>query len=110
MFLCYRALHYAASMSGSTDVLEMLIAYGADLDFSNEERATPLFFACQANNQLAASILLSHGANVRSRNAQGLTAFDFIMDYDEWIESGYFTDEIRARLKGDDLLLPSKDV
>ena len=22
------------------------------------------------------------------------------MDYDEWIDSGYFTDEIRARLKG----------
>ena len=22
------------------------------------------------------------------------------MDYDEWIVSGYFTDEIRARLKG----------
>ncbi len=31
----------------------------------------------------------------------GLTAFDFIMDYDEWIECGYFGDEIRARLKGD---------
>ena len=30
----------------------------------------------------------------------GLTAFDFILDYDEWIESGYFSDEIRARLKG----------
>ena len=30
----------------------------------------------------------------------GLTAFDFIMDYDEWIECGYFSDEIRARLKG----------
>ena len=30
----------------------------------------------------------------------GLSAFDFIMDYDEWIECGYFTDEIRARLKG----------
>ena len=30
----------------------------------------------------------------------GLTAFDLIMDYEEWIECGYFTDEIRARLKG----------
>jgi len=29
----------------------------------------------------------------------GLTAFDFILDYDEWIECGYFSDEIRARLK-----------
>ena len=30
----------------------------------------------------------------------GLTAFDFVMDYEDWIESGYFNDEIKARLKG----------
>ena len=30
----------------------------------------------------------------------GLTALDFILDFDEWIECGYFSDEIRARLKG----------
>ena len=95
-------------MSGPTDVLELLLAHGADLDAPNEEHATPLFFACQCNNQFAASILLSHNANVRARNAQGLTAFDFIMDYDEWIESGYFTDEIRARLKGKHLISKQK--
>lgn len=89
-------------MSGPTDVLELLLAYGAEVDAPNVEHATPLFFACQCNNHVAASILLTHSANVRSRNTQGLTAFDFIMDYDEWIETGYFTDEIRARLKGED--------
>lgn len=30
----------------------------------------------------------------------GLTAFDFISDFEEWIECGYFSDEIKARLKG----------
>jgi hypothetical protein len=30
----------------------------------------------------------------------GLTAFDYIVDYDEWIECGYFMDDIKARLKG----------
>lgn len=30
----------------------------------------------------------------------GQTAFDYIIDYDEWIECGYFDDEIKARLKG----------
>ena len=29
-----------------------------------------------------------------------MTAFDFVVDYEEWIECGYFNDEIRARLKG----------
>ena len=64
------------------------------------------------------------GANVRSRNLQGeddnswkiraldtclftdffslvgLTAFDFISDFEEWIDCGYFNEEIQARLKG----------
>ena len=30
----------------------------------------------------------------------GLTAFDFISDFEEWIECGYFSEEIKARLKG----------
>lgn len=30
----------------------------------------------------------------------GLTAFDYITDFEEWIDSGYFSEEIKARLKG----------
>ena len=30
----------------------------------------------------------------------GLTAFDFISDFEEWIECAYFNEEIKARLKG----------
>lgn len=30
----------------------------------------------------------------------GLTAFDYIVDFEEWIDSGYFSEEIKARLKG----------
>ena len=30
----------------------------------------------------------------------GLTAFDFISDFEEWIECSYFNEEIKARLKG----------
>ena len=31
---------------------------------------------------------------------EGMAAFDCVVDYDEWIECGYFNEEIRARLKG----------
>ncbi|XP_064635397.1 uncharacterized protein LOC135492725 [Lineus longissimus] len=93
------ALHYAASMVGSTDVLELLIEYGADIDDINDDQCTPLFFATQCNNQFAANILIDYGANVRCKNVQGLTAFDCILDFDEWIECGYFSEEIKARLK-----------
>ena len=30
----------------------------------------------------------------------GLTAFDHIVDFEEWIECGYFTEDVKARLKG----------
>ncbi|XP_041366840.1 uncharacterized protein LOC121381572 [Gigantopelta aegis] len=93
------ALHYAASLPGSTDILETLLAYGAEADCVNDDGCTPLFFATQANNQFAACVLIAQGTNVRQKNFQGLTAFDNIVDFDEWIDSGYFTDEIKARLK-----------
>lgn len=93
------ALHYAASLSGPTDVLEMLLSFGADVDVMNSEASTPLFCATQSNNQFAACILISQGANVRHKNGQGLTAFDYIVDFEEWIDSGYFSEEIKARLK-----------
>ena len=47
-------------------------------------------------------ILINSGANVRHKNLQGLTSFDCIIDFDEWLECGFFTDEIKARLKGED--------
>lgn len=34
----------------------------------------------------------------------GLTALDLINDFDEWIECGFFTEEIVARLKGNTLV------
>ena len=58
-------------MSGSTDVLEVMLQHGADFDAINEEGCTPLFSACQCNNQFATSILLEHGADVRMKNLQG---------------------------------------
>lgn len=93
------ALHITSGLSNAADVLELLLSFDADVDALNDDACTPLFYATQSNNLYAASLLLNHGANVRSRNLQGLTAFDFITDFEEWIESSYFTEEMRARLK-----------
>ncbi|KAI0208355.1 hypothetical protein LSAT2_006969 [Lamellibrachia satsuma] len=92
-------LHYAACMSGLTDILELLIESGAALNHKNMDGSSPLFIACQANNKFASSVLIDQGANVRTKNIHGMTALDFVVDYDEWIECGYFNEEIRARLK-----------
>lgn len=67
----YRALHYAAGLSGPSDVLEILVAYRAEIDVVNDEGCTPLFFATQSNNKFAACVLIGQGANVRQKNAQG---------------------------------------
>ncbi|XP_071500405.1 uncharacterized protein [Diadema antillarum] len=96
-------VHYAAGMTGPTDILELLLEYGADIDSTNEDNCTPLFFSTQSNNYYAASVLLNAGANVRHKNIQGLTAFDCIIDFDEWLECGFFTDEVKARLKAHSL-------
>ncbi|XP_050411091.1 uncharacterized protein LOC126825502 [Patella vulgata] len=93
------ALHYAASLSGSTDILELLLSHGGDVDMINDEGNTPIFFATQSNNQFAACVLIGQGSTVKHKNMQGLTAFDYIVDFEEWIESGYFTEDVRARLK-----------
>ncbi|XP_060562778.1 uncharacterized protein LOC132722318 isoform X4 [Ruditapes philippinarum] len=93
------ALHYAASLSGTSDVLELLVMYKAEIDAVNEDGCTPLFFATQSNNKFAACVLIEQGANVRQKNTQGLTAFDYIIDFEDWIECGYFNEEVKARLK-----------
>ncbi|KAK3101728.1 hypothetical protein FSP39_005894 [Pinctada imbricata] len=93
------AIHYASSLSGSTDVLEMLLSYDGEVDAVHNEGCSPLFFATQSNNQFAACILIEKGANVRQKDAKGLSAFDYIIDFDEWIECGYFDDDIKTRLK-----------
>ncbi len=40
------------------------------------------------------------GADYRATDASGQCAFDYISDYEEWIDCGYFSDDVRARLKG----------
>ncbi|XP_070560748.1 uncharacterized protein [Ptychodera flava] len=92
-------LHYSAGMTGPTDILETLLSYGADVDALNDDQCTPLFFAMQGNNMYSASLLIDNGSNLGHKNIQGLTAFDFILNFDEWIECPYFSDEIKARLK-----------
>ena len=54
-----------------TEVVEILLAYGAEVDSQNHEGASALFFACQCNNQRAASVLIDHGASVRMKNLHG---------------------------------------
>jgi len=92
-------VHLAASQQHMTEVLELLLSQGADVNALNDDRCTPLFFATRSNNYYGAKVLLDNGADLRLRNYQGITAFDVIADYDEWIESGCFVGDDLSRLK-----------
>lgn len=74
---CYSALHFAAMIPGTTDVLELLLSHGADIDALNAEHSTPLFFSCQANNMFSASVLISNGADHKIKNDKGSPASIF---------------------------------
>ena len=41
------------------------------------------------------------GADYHVQDISGKYAFDYIRDHKEWVDSGHFNDEVRARLKGE---------
>ena len=62
-------------------------------------------FLCQlymycVDYQIIGEYLLCTGADCRARDAFGKCPFDYIRDTEEWMDSGYFSEEVRARLKG----------
>lgn len=61
--LSYRALHLTAGLSNASDLLELLLSFDADVDAMNDDLCSPLFYAAQANNLYAASLLLNQGKN-----------------------------------------------
>nr|XP_026689433.1 uncharacterized protein LOC100182602 isoform X2 [Ciona intestinalis] len=93
------SVHLATKMSGPPDVLGVLLEFGASFDLPNDEGESPLFDTMRHNNFQAASILIEKGADVRKKNMHGITALDLIHDFDEWISSTLFTDDIIARFK-----------
>jgi len=56
-----RCLHLAIRLSGSCDILQLLLDRGASVDSVNDEGCTPLFDAIKNNNFHGASILIKQG-------------------------------------------------
>ncbi|XP_028403348.1 uncharacterized protein LOC114526043 isoform X2 [Dendronephthya gigantea] len=92
-------LHHVAGNPDLSDILQLLMDREADVNALNEDGVTPLFLATQNSCIYNASLLIGKGASMKLKNPQGLTAVDFVTDFEEWINSGFFDEETQARFK-----------
>jgi ankyrin repeat protein len=101
----------------SVEPLKLLISLGFDPSIVNQSKETPLFIAARTNNIDAACVLIDNGIDCRIKNVYGKdfflsimtfiikstflghTAFDYILDIDEWLASEKFDEETHARLR-----------
>jgi len=58
---------HCAAMEGHKDVAELLLAYKADVNATNNSNETPLHYAAMAGRMDVAELLLAHKANVNAR-------------------------------------------
>ncbi len=65
-------LHAAAS-GGHLDIVEFLIAAGADVDAQDDQKTTPLHLACYDGHRDIVEKLIFHGSNIEARSANGTT-------------------------------------
>ena len=66
----YVALHYAA-FGGYTEVVQVLLCAGAQLDVQSIQLKTPLIAACQEGYADIVKILIEKGANMMLTDGQG---------------------------------------
>ena len=73
-----RTLLYGATFLGRKDVVELLLAYGADVNARKTgEDWTPLLYAVFLEQGAIVELLLANGADVNARFASGSTALHF---------------------------------
>jgi ankyrin repeat protein len=65
-------LHFACA-SESTDVVELLISKGAEVDAMNDSHYTPLHFAAAYDRPEIIKLLLGHGAQIEARSLEAET-------------------------------------
>lgn len=65
-------LHSAVS-AGHLDIVEFLIAAGADVDAVDNQKTTPLHLACYDGHRNIVEKLIFHGSNIEARSANGTT-------------------------------------
>jgi ankyrin repeat protein len=84
-------LHQAAAR-GHKEVVELLIAKGADVNAKAENGVAPLHVAAGAGHKEIAELLIAKGADVDTRTGSGETPLDLAIKYKN---TGYVVDFLR---------------
>jgi ankyrin repeat protein len=73
-------LHMAV-ISGKKDMVELLLATGADVDAKNNSGDTPLNWAAETGNPDVVELLIAHNADVNAKNNYGGTILEVAVAY-----------------------------
>ena len=71
-----RPLLYIAARNGHYKVCEILLEYGADVNFPTDKGSTPLHAASYHGHEDIINLLISYGADINIKNEFGLTPSD----------------------------------
>ena len=74
-------LHIATHMK--SDVAELLIAKGADVNGKNDYGETPMHYAADCGHREIIELLIAKGANVNAHRTGGSTPLDMAEEVDE---------------------------
>lgn len=91
-------LHLASTSIDMLGTLEQFIGLNCDVNKQNDHGWSALFFAANSDNYQAAAILIQNGADPMLQDVRGMTAFDYIDEYDHWVSCGLFDDYIQEML------------
>ena len=69
-----------ATISGHKEIVELLLANGANPDARDNYFASSLHYAAQNGHKDIVELLVTHGADINAKNSEGKTALDVALD------------------------------
>jgi ankyrin repeat protein len=68
---------HLALLYGESEIIEMLVEKGANVDALNKDGETPLIYAIRHNNTQAGALFIEKGAALDRKSNEGYTAMDY---------------------------------